>query len=75
MMLPCCIERPFRVSQAVHPENRLVLVGTIQAQSFGHHGRGDPEYSRGEIISYRFPAAIARTRENFTYGGKEPLPI
>ncbi len=38
-----------------------------------------PGYLRGEIISYRFPAAIARTRENFTYGGnsrhpyKEPL--
>jgi hypothetical protein len=58
MMLPCCIERPFRASQAVHPENRLVLVGTIQAQIFGHHGRGDPAKLRGEIIGYRFPAEI-----------------
>jgi len=62
MMLPCCIERPFCASQPVHPENRLVLVGTIQAQIFGHHGRGDPEKLRGEMIGYRFPAEItART--------------
>jgi hypothetical protein len=50
MMLPCCIERPFCASQAVHPENRLVLVGTIQAQIVGHHGRGDPAKLRSVVI-------------------------
>src|ERR1017187_10051854 len=58
MMLPCCLERPFCATQAVHPENRLVLVGTIQAQIFGHHSRGDPAKLRREIFGYRFPAAM-----------------
>ena len=49
-MLPCCIERPFRASQAVDPDNRRVLVGTIQAQIFGHHGRGDPAKLRIRIV-------------------------
>ena len=60
MMLPCCIERPFCASQPVHPENQLVFVGTIQAQIFGHHGRGDPEKLYGEMIGYRSPAEISR---------------
>lgn len=37
-------------------------VGTIQAQIFGHLGRGDPAKLREEMIGYRFPAATARTR-------------
>ena len=36
---------------AVHLENQFVLVGTIQAQIFGHYGRGDPAKLRGEMIS------------------------
>jgi hypothetical protein len=36
------MERPFGGTRAVHFENRIVLAGTIQAQIFGHHGRGDP---------------------------------
>jgi hypothetical protein len=32
-------------------------VGTIQAQIFGHHDRGDTAKLRGEMIGYRFPAA------------------
>jgi hypothetical protein len=32
----------------------LFLVDTIQAQIFGHHGRGDSAILRGEIIDYRF---------------------
>jgi hypothetical protein len=59
MMLPCCIECPFHAIQAVHFENRIVLVDTIQAQIFGHHGRGDSAILREEIIDYRFPAEIA----------------
>ena len=58
-MLPCCIECPFHDIQAVHLENRIVLVGTIQAQIFGHHGRGDSAIVRGEIIDYRFAAEIS----------------
>src|SRR5437879_2652965 len=58
MMLPCCIGCPFHAIQAVHLENRIVLVGTIQAQIFGHHGRGDSAILRGEIIDYRFAAEI-----------------
>ena len=65
MMLPCSTERPFCATQAVHLENRLVLVGTIQAQIFGHHGRGDPAQLRGEMIGYRFPAEIT-WRVNFS---------
>ena len=58
-MLPCCIECPFHAIQAVHLENRIVLAGTIQAQIFGHHGRGDSTILRGGIIDYRFAAEIA----------------
>ena len=65
MMLPCCIERPFCAAQAVHLENRIVLVGTIQAQIVGHYGRGDPAQLRGEMIGYRFPAEIS-WRVNFS---------
>ena len=57
-MLPCCIECPFHAIPAVHLEDRIVLVGTIQAQIVGHYGRGDSAISRGENISYRFPAEI-----------------
>ncbi len=59
-MLPCCIEHPFCATQAVHLENRIVLVGTIQAQIFGHYGRGDPAKLRGEMIGHRFAAAMSR---------------
>jgi len=62
-MLPCCIECPFHAIPAVHLEDRIVLVGTIQAQIFGHHGRGDPAKLRGEIIGYRFPAAMSHCGE------------
>jgi len=48
----------FLAIQAVHLENRIVLVGTIQAQIFGHHGRGDSAILHGEIIDYRFAAEI-----------------
>ena len=49
-MLPCCIECPFHAIPAVHLEDRIVLVGTIQAQIVGHYGRGDSAISRGENI-------------------------
>jgi len=39
---------------------KLVLVGTTQVQIFGHRGRGDPATLRGEMIGYRFPAAMSR---------------
>jgi hypothetical protein len=54
------MERPFCATQAVHLGNRIVLVGTIQAQIFGHHGRGDPAKLREEMIGYRFPAAMSQ---------------
>jgi hypothetical protein len=49
-------------TQAVQLGNRIVLAGTIQAQIFGHHRRGNLAELRGEMIGHRFPAAIARTR-------------
>ncbi len=49
-------------------ENRIALVGTIQAQIFGHHGRGDPAKLRGEMIGYRFAAAVTQGYEQ-THAG------
>jgi hypothetical protein len=49
MMLPSCIERPFRASQAGHPDNRRVLVGTIQAQIVDVEWR-QPQTNRGKLL-------------------------
>jgi hypothetical protein len=43
-------------------------VGTIQAQIFGHHDRGDTAKLRGEMIGYRFPAAVTQGYEQ-THAG------
>jgi hypothetical protein len=47
------------------------FVGTIQEQIVDERWREPQQIEE----SYRFPAAMARTRENFTYGGKQPSPI
>jgi hypothetical protein len=58
IMLPCCIERPFCASQALHLEKLGSPYGTIQAQIVGHPGHRDPAKLTREMISYRFAAAM-----------------